>query len=127
MRIETLPPADLPFVTREATVRDNVALLALDAACRMGAGRWSAWTIRHDPDFFALFRVAGVRAHVGAAMDGAERVIATGDDRRATDRRRQGNRYGVLRERVAGAPGASLFWPRPPHARRTPMRRSPAR
>lgn len=77
MHIETLPPADLPFVTREATVRDNVALLALDAACRMGAGRWSAWTIRHDPDFFALFRVAGVRAHVGAAMDGAERVIAT--------------------------------------------------
>jgi len=58
-------------------MRDNVALLALDAACRMGAGRWSAWTIRHDPDFFALFRVAGVRAHVGAAMDGAERVIAT--------------------------------------------------
>jgi len=56
-------------------MHDNAALLALDAACRMGG--WRPWTIRHDPDFFALFRVAGVRAHVGAAMDGVEGVIGT--------------------------------------------------
>ena len=125
MHIETLPPADLPFVTREATVRDNVAPLALDAACRMGAGRWSA---RDYPTRPGLLRALprGGRARARRRGDGRSRAgHRNGDDRRATDRRRQGNRYGVLRERVAGAPGASLFWPRPPHARRTPMRRSP--
>jgi GNAT superfamily N-acetyltransferase len=58
---------------RDATPEDNASLLALDAACAMG--RCRAWTIRHDPDFFALFRAAGVRAHVGAAYDVLGRVI----------------------------------------------------
>lgn len=58
---------------RDATPEDNASLLALDAACAMG--RCRAWTIRHDPDFFALFRAADVRAHVGAACDLVGRVI----------------------------------------------------
>lgn len=58
---------------RDATPEDNTSLLALDAACTMG--RWRRWTIRHDPDFFALFRVAGVRSYVGAASDALGRLI----------------------------------------------------
>lgn len=50
---------------REATATDNTSLLALDGACKMGRG--TTWTIRHEPDFFALFRTAGVSARVGVA------------------------------------------------------------
>ena len=66
-------------VVREACARDNDGLLALDAACGMGGGRRGGggptWTIRHQPDFFALFRVAGVRATVGIAEDDERRVV----------------------------------------------------
>ncbi len=87
MTTSTLAAPVASILVREAGSRDNAALLALDAACRMGAR--CEWTIRHEPDFFALFRVAGVRARVGVAEqdDGAivgivtmvEQPIAAGD------------------------------------------------
>lgn len=68
-----VPNDPRPVTVRDATPEDNASLLALEAACAMG--RWRSWTIRHDPDFFALFRAAGVRGHVGVASDRLGRVI----------------------------------------------------
>ena len=65
-----------PSVTvRDATASDNAALRSLDEACGMGSG--AQWAIRHEPDFFALFREAGVPARVGVATSEHGTVVGS--------------------------------------------------
>lgn len=71
MTAATLDPAG--FVVRDATERDNDALVALAAACPM-RGKVSLCVDR-APDFFALNRLEGDRWRVGVAVSGEGDVV----------------------------------------------------